>query len=336
MHDDEPFDVASVAGGAWAPGPYGLGDRLGTYTEVDDAKRRRALALLDLARPVRTFNLSDGIEPGYPGAGDRSYQQHLFVGGFDPGPGFSGECMSTEPLGPNHFAFCEERLSGTYNMSSKINGFAHAGVDGVFFDGLRGSEIVMTEGLTDLDVTTWGPPLLTRGIMLDVVGHHTRTSGDVEVAANGRPTLPGNYRVTVEDLEACLEHGGIEAIEPGDAVLLRTGWINLARTDPERFTNESPGAWLRETRWLADFRPALISTDSFMWGLFDTAVTHGNIAMGHQVLLVERGIRLGESVYCEELADSDVAIFVFVHTAMPARGAVSSNSPATAIANVDH
>jgi hypothetical protein len=335
LHDDRPFDATAVVAGAWTPGPYGSGDRLGTYNEVDDAKRRRAIAILDVSRPIRTFSLSDGIEPGYPGVSGRTYEQHLVVAGLDPGPGFSGECLSTEPYGPHRFSFCEERYSSTYNMSSKINGFAHAGVGDVFFDGVRASQIVATEGLSDLDVTTWGPPLLTRGLMLDVVGHHARTTGNVEATANGRQSLPGNHRVTVEDLEACLEHGGIDAIEPGDAVLLRTGWINLARSDPARFVRESPGPWLRETRWLADFRPALVSTDSFMWGVFDDAVTGGHTAMCHQVLFGERGIRLGESLYCEELADARVSTFVFCHAPMAARGAVSSNSPATAIANVD-
>jgi hypothetical protein len=47
------------------------------------------------------------------------------------------------------------------------------------------------------------------------------------------------------------------------------------------------------------------------------------------------GDRLGEGMYWEQLADSNVSTFVFCHAPMPARGAVSSNSPATAIANVD-
>jgi hypothetical protein len=335
MTDDSPFDSAAVLDGAWAPGPYGPGDRLGTYREVDDAKRRDALRSLDLSRPIRTFNLSDGIEPGYPGVGSRSYEQHLVVAGFDPGPNFGGECRSVEPRGPNRISSCEERFAGTYNMSSKINGFAHCGVGDVFFDGLRGPDIATTEGLTDLDVTTWGSPLLTRGVMLDVVAHHVRTTGNVEQAANGRPTLPGNYRVTVEDLQGCLDHSRVSTIQPGDAVLLRTGWINLSRSDPRRFLRESPGAWLRETRWLADLRPAIVCTDSFMWGLLDDAVTGGDPAKCHQVLLVERGIRLGESIYCEELADANVSEFVFCHAPLLARGAVSSNAPATAIANVD-
>jgi kynurenine formamidase len=139
--------------------------------------------------------------------------------------------------------------------------------------------------------------------------------------------------VTVEDLEACLEASSAGALERGDAVLLRTGWINLTRTDPQRFLSESPGPWLRETRWLADFAPALVATDSFMWGTFDPDVTGGQLGAGHQVLLVERGIRVGESFFCEELADAGATTFVFCHAALPARGAVSSNSPPIAIAN---
>lgn len=332
MADDRAIDPEAVDAGAWAPGPYGPGDRLGTYREVDDTRRARALAMLDLTRPIRTFNLSDGVEPGYPGAG-RTHDQHLVIMGFQPGPEFAGECRSVEPAGPNRLSYCEERITGTYNMSTKINGFAHAGVGEVFFDGTRGPDLAGPTGLTDLDVTTWGPPLLTRGLLLDVVGHRARTTGDVEPTANGRITMPGNARVPVEDLEACLEHAGVRGIEPGDAVLLRTGWINLTRTDPQRFLSESPGPWLRESRWLAGFRLALVGTDSFMWGTFDPGVTGGQLAAPHQVLLVEHGIRIGESVYCEELADAEVTKFVYCHAAIPARGAASSSSPPIAIAN---
>jgi kynurenine formamidase len=220
-------------------------------------------------------------------------------------------------------------------MSTKINGFAHAGVDGTFYDGTRGPEIAATTGLTDLDVRTWGSPLLTRGVLLDVVAHRARTTGDVESTANGRITLPGNAHVTIADLEAALEASGADALEPGDAVLLRTGWINLTRTDPARFLQESPGPWLLESRWLAQFRPALVGTDSFMFGTFDPSVSGGQLGANHQVLLTEHGIRVGESVYCEELADAGVTTFVFCHAPFPARGAVASNSPPMAIANVD-
>ena len=82
--DDAMFDVAAVENGAWAPGPYGPADRLGTYNEVTPQRSAAALGLLDLTRPVATFNLGETVFNGFPAFGNRPYDQHLVVSGYSP------------------------------------------------------------------------------------------------------------------------------------------------------------------------------------------------------------------------------------------------------------
>jgi kynurenine formamidase len=332
--DDGLPDLDDVAAGAWDDGPYGRGDSLGSYREVTPEKSARALAALDLSRPVRTFTLATTFFPGYPGWGGRSYLQSLVVSGTDPGPGFPGEVLSDRPRGPNAMTSFEERVELTWNIGSKINGLAHAGLGPVVYGGRRQRDLVAPHGVRALDTTTWGRPLLTRGLLVDVLAAKLDAGGaDVDTAPDGRPVLRGNYRITLEDLTDAIARQDLPALEPGDAVFLRTGWSALVRTDPARFLRGSPGVWLRETRWLAATRPALVGTDSWCWGCNDRATIGGAHGACHQELLVRHGIRIGEGLTFEELADAGVDRFVLCHNPVRADGAVSTIAPATAIAN---
>jgi len=334
MFDDSKFDVEAVVGGAWAPSRYGSDDVLGTYNEVTEQKRADALGMLDLARPIRTYSMGDGIWPGYPAYGTREFAQRLVISGYEPGEGFEGEIVGgTEGRGASKMSYSEERVSYTFNMSTKINGFTHAAVDGTFYNGHRGTDLARTEGVTAMDVPSWGAPLLTRGLMIDVAAQVAATTGDVEANQAGLPRLMDRHRITVEQMEGACERQGLPAPEPGDALCLRTGWISLTREDPERFLAGSPGPWIAENKWLASHRPALVSTDSWMWGVLDVEATEGWMSAGHQLMLVKEGIHLGESLSCEEVAAAGVDRFVFCHSPFRAQGSTSCSSPPMAIAN---
>src|SRR5207344_2527379 len=97
---------------------------------------------------------------------------------------------------------------------------------------------------------------------------------DVDAAPNGAPHLRSNYRITVEDLQAAIERAQLSTpIEPGDVILIRTGWRELITTAPRRYIEELvPGPFLRETRWLASHRPAIIGIDVWAYGILDPAL----------------------------------------------------------------
>jgi len=332
--DDEMFDTAAVEAGAWVPGPYGAGDQLGTYNEVTPEKRAAAWSLLEGASRLQTINLGDVLFNGYPGYGDRAYQQQLVIVGYAAPEGFSGINRISRPMGPMRLSFHEERVQTTYNIGSKVNGLLHCGVGELFYNGFRGREIARDHGTSALDVVSWGAPLVTRGFLIDVVGLKAERGENV-FDVNGRPVLEATYRVTLEDLEAACVRQDLPVFEPGDAIMLRTGWSNLVRADPKKFLAGSPGPWLRETRWLASHRPALVAIDSWVWGTIDPKVTKGFFNACHQELNMRFGIRFGEGFQFEELADSGADRFVLTHTPLRADGATSSSAPALAVARLD-
>jgi kynurenine formamidase len=334
VFDDVMFDVAAVENGAWVPGPYGPGDQRGTFNEVTPDKTALALALIRPHEPVKTYSLSEAMMEGFPAWGSRSYSQRLVVSGYSPSDGFAGTLIDPKPHGPGRSSVNEERVSLTYNMGTKVNGLQHVGIGDMFYNGFLGSQIAHTWGTSSLGVETMGP-IVTRGILIDVVGW-AATYGHTEiydVAPNGRPILVANYRITVEDIEAALRWEKIkEPIEPGDAVLLRTGWRELIEMDPERYLNAGPpGPFLRECRYLADRRPALIGSDSWCFELTDPSVTGGFIMSCHQELSSRFGIRIGEAIPTNELADDGVYEFVFCLSPFPALGAVANNTPPLAL-----
>jgi hypothetical protein len=331
VFDDEPFDVAAVAAGAWVPGPYGPGDQRGTCNEVTPQRTARALALLDLSRPVVTYNLSETLYEGFPAIPGRHYEQTLCLTGWPAPEGFEGIVSSrSEPIGPWRRCSLEERVATTYNMGTKINGLHHVGVNGTFYNGHRLDDIARRWGTTRLGNETQGP-VVTRGVLLDVLGCKLASEpADTQALPDGEHMLADGYRVTVEDIEAALSFEAVAPPAPGDVVLLRTGWRQLITLDPGRYLQgKRPGPHLRECRWLAVRRPAIIAMDSWKFGVHREAF--GEDMLPHQELPGKYGIRVGEAVPSDDLARDGVYEFVFCFSPQNARGAVSGSCPPLAL-----
>jgi kynurenine formamidase len=126
-----------------------------------------------------------------------------------------------------------------------------------------------------------------------------------------------------------LEAGLSAAVEPGDVVLIRTGWGRRWR-DPRRFLNEQrqPGIGLDAARWL------------FSRGVF--AAGADNVALEripsprmevHVHLLVEAGIHILECLDLEALAAAAPREFLFV--AAPLKIEAATGSPLRPFALVE-
>jgi hypothetical protein len=243
--DDTPFDYSDPANlEEWAPSRYGPDDQRGAFNEVTPEKTAAALAVLGSRPEVRTYNLGELMWNGFPAFKTdprRTYEQRLTISGYQPSPGYQdggGIVMSTEPLAANKLSYHEERfvaelspkhpvpLATTYQIASQLDNLNHIGAAEFYYNGLRGPDIAEGHGTSRLGNEHMGP-VVTRGVLLDVLGVKLANgpAGDLaEPATNGKPLLRETYRITVEDLTAAMELGGIGAIEPGDVVLLRTGW----------------------------------------------------------------------------------------------------------------
>ena len=334
--NDAPFDAAAVERGAWAPGPYGAGDQRGSWNEVTSEKTAAAWRLLDGSRPIKTYNLGDLMSEGYPAfpsaPNERIFRQTLVFGGMEAPAGIIQLNFGNRmPAGINRVTYMEERLETTYQIATQLDGLNHIGVGDMYYNGYRASEIARPNGTTALGNEHMGP-IVTRGIVLDIVGLK-RAQGQTSAlftAPDGGTVLQGSYRITVEDMQAAMAREGIAEPGPGDVVLFRTGWGHL-RGDPERYLMTYPGIFLREARWLAARRPAIVGSDT--WGLetLNPEVTGMLVFPVHQVLLTRNGIRIGEGMITEDLVEDGIFEFVFIVTPQYSAGSTAGNTPPAAL-----
>jgi hypothetical protein len=334
---DEMFDVQAVLDGAWDDTAfYRRGDRRGTLQEVTARKTRDALRLLDRGRPVFTYDLGQPMFNGMPAFATvppRVHEQRLVILGYDPPPGYDGILQSPAPLGPNRISAHEERFAAgfSYQLGTQLDHLNHIGVGPVFYGGRRGPQIAQDWGTSHLGAERAGP-IVTRGVLLDVLALKLAegASHSLAIAPNGALHLAATYRITLDDLQAAMRRARIATIEPGDAVLIRTGWNQLI-DDPESYLATEPGIYLREARWLASHRPAIIGSDN--WGLEVTGnpISAANVFPVHQELITHHGIRIGEAIVLDRLAHDRMFEFVYIVTPQIARGATAGNTPPCAL-----
>ncbi|MGH9288804.1 MAG: cyclase family protein [Acidimicrobiales bacterium] len=362
--DDTFFDYADPANFAdWVPSIYGAGDQRGAFNEVTPDKTADAMKVLQggRGRGVRTFQLGELMTNGFPGyvtSPPRTYDQRLTLFGYTPPDDFvsrGGIFQGPTPLGRNRIHAHEERFgceltpgfnepfSTTYQIGTSLDNLNHAGAGGFFYNGFRGPDIAEWWGTNALGNEHMGP-IVTRGVLLDVLGLKLKVDDSViEPAANGKPVLAPNYRITIEDIQEAMRLGGIEEIEPGDVVLIRTGWnqfLDRSRGafDPAELQRWGaaagmPGIYLAEARWLATMRPAIVGSDTWALEVLGSDANEPDVVFPvHQELLMRHGIRIVESAVLDALADAGVHEYVFIVTPQFAAGATAANAPPAALA----
>lgn len=335
--DDEMFDVEAVLAGAWVPGPYGPDDQRGTFNELTPERAASALKVLDRNGPVNWYQLGEELFngfPAFPATPPRLHEMYLYVLGYQPPAGFvegGGIFAGLNPIGPNKVSVNEERFAEnfTFQIGTQLDGLGHVGVGDIFYNGFLGADLASPTGLTALGNETMGP-VIARAVIYDVVGLKVAqaATGDFFEAPNGRPVLRDDYRITLDDLGACLERQRVRRrIGAGDVPILHTGWTHLALDDPDRYLAQEPGIYLAEARAFAERRPALIAGDA--WGLevLTPAVTGGNALPCHQELLGKFGIRIGEGFVTDAALADNVFEGVLVYTPQNVPGATCGSSP---------
>ena len=91
--------------------------------------------------------------------------------------------------------------------------------------------------------------IFTRGVLVDVAG------------LKGVNMLGDSYEITPSDLEQALTRQNI-SLQPGDAVLIYTGWGQLWEKDNARYLRSNPGIGVPAAQWLAKQNPILVGSDN--------------------------------------------------------------------------
>jgi kynurenine formamidase len=193
--------------------------------------------------------------------------------------------------------------SGTH-----IDALCHQACGVKLFGGLATDSVESPTGFTRLGVETV-PPLLGRGVLLDVAGW----KGAV---------LPPKYSISADDLRGCAEAQG-SPVNRGDVLLVRTGYAALWRNEPGYL--DAAGVGKSGTLWAAEQGVVAVGADNMAWDApEDRDPETGATLFAHVYLLPQKGIFILENLNLEELARDRCYAFAFVGIPLKLVGATGS------------
>ena len=197
------------------------------------------------------------------------------------------------------------------HVGTHIDALSHVSHEGRLHGGLDAAEAQRGGRFSDLGVETIAP-MVCRGWLLDV----PNTLGV-------RACEPG-YEITPDDLARAAAQHSVDP-QPGDVVLVRSGWAQRW-DDREAYVGHDsgvPGPGEAGARWLAALQPRAVGADSIAFERLAPGAGHA-LLPAHRVLLVEAGVHIIETMNLEELAHARVYEFTFILAPLPLVGATGS------------
>ena len=198
----------------------------------------------------------------------------------------------------------------------QFDGFTHQTIGDSLYNCVKVADVATRGGFTKLGIEHVGS-LITRGVLIDVA------------ALKGVAMLGDTYPITVDDLQRALQQQKL-TLQPGDAVIVHTGWGRLWDTDGARYLRTNPGLTTAAAEWLAKQDPMLIGTDNGPVGV--TPDPDPNLSNPvHQIALVVNGIYLLENLKLDELAGKQVYEFALIVQPLKIQGGTGSTVAPVAV-----
>ena len=275
------------------PSKWGAGDQRGA------ANHMKAETVLRAARLIRTgqvFELGHRLEEGMPLQNTRTFELHT---------------KRTAPLaGSNRRGSNEEIvLAEIGQVGTQFDGFAHQTIGDSLYNCFKIDDIATRNGFSKLGIENIGA-LMTRGVLLDIA------------ALKGVEMLPDTYEITVADLQQALQRQQL-TLQPGDAVLLHTGWGRLWGKENERYMRTNPGVDVAGSEWLARQDVMLIGADTAPVNVTPSPDAKLSNPI-HQIALVVNGVFLLENLRLDELAAQRAYEFALIVEPLKLVGATGS------------
>lgn len=288
------------ADSARCPSKWGAGDQRGSGNHMKPATVLRAARLI---RTGETFELAHALSPSMPFFGTRRFDLHTKRTFMNP---------QSNRRGSNE----EIVVSEIGHVGTQFDGFAHQTIGGSLYNCFELEAVATRSGFTKLGVQNVGT-LMTRGVLVDVA------------RSKGIAMLPDAYEITVADLERALEQQK-QTLQPGDAVLIRTGWSALWGTDNARYVKTNPGIGVAAAEWLARQDPMLVGADN--WSVEVAPNPNADLSLPiHQLLLVVNGIHLLENLDLQALAAARADVFALILQPLKIEGGTGSTVAPVAI-----
>ena len=236
MADPElvPEAILEQGGLKVSKSPWGADDEIGRLNWVTPESTAAILDHLD-GRHVFDLNVEYFIGmPSWVAAGDPPYgiwMTHTPQGSVNDNlSGVGSEVHET-------YSYCGDSIHMYTHCGTHIDTLNHLGFYGKFWNGWEadrdlGSRIWTKGGLEKY------PPVIARGVLLDVAGMH------------GVDVLDDAYAITPKDLQDTVAKQGVE-LRKGDVVLVRTGRMNVW-PDFDGYLKNTPGIGLDAAKWLCE------------------------------------------------------------------------------------
>jgi kynurenine formamidase len=278
---------------ARCPSKWGAADERGS------ANHQKPAAVLNAAKLIKSgevIELAHVLGPSMAFFGTRRFDVHTkrtFMNQFSNMRGSNEEIIVTE-LG---------------QVGTQFDGFAHQTHLNSWYNCQKVDENADRSGFKKFGIHNVGA-LFTRGVLIDVAGF------------KGVEMLGDSYEITVEDLEGALKKQNL-ALQPGDAVVIHTGWGKLYGKDNPRYVKTCPGIGVKAAEWLAAKDPLLLGADNWPVEVAPNPDKQLSLPV-HQIALVVNGIHLLENLKLDELAQKGVGEFAFVMQPLKIQGGSGS------------
>jgi kynurenine formamidase len=299
-----PAEFVDVAARVRNWGRWGDDDEIGTLNLIDGEAVRRGAACV---RSGRRFSLAVRFDDQGPQIGSipgRVNPQHTMLGINVPYQG-----------SPDGFCTSDDVVTMGLQAATHWDALSHVSYGGYLYNGFPASSITAEEGATRCGIHRVGA-VTTRGVLLDVA------------RARGVDRLPPGEGVSVDDLDAAVALASV-AIEPGDALLVRTGNMQVYRAgDRETYTGgHQPGLTMATAEWTRRHDVAVVATDTVAFEVYPCEDDRVLFPV-HLLHLRDMGLTQGQNFDLEALAadcaDDGVYTFLLEATPLPFTGAVGS------------
>lgn len=298
-------------------GRWGEDDQVGALNLVGAEQIRYAAGLVRKGRSISLTMPYDqrGPQPGgfrnnpqllatATGVDHLSGAQEPLPGGFGPARGFG---------------YFDDVLIMPTQCGTQWDALCHIFWEGRMWNG-RSAGQVTSRGAESNGIEHYTGRIVMRGVLVDAARHR------------GVEALRPGEAVTQNDVEDFLDAHGL-AVRPGDALLVRTGFMAARRGDWGDYAGgPAPGLSLHMAPWLHRHDVAAVATDT--WGVEVRPNEIGYFQPLHLVSLVHGGIAFGEMFDLDALAadcaEDGVYEFMFVASPLPLTGA--SGAPVSGLA----
>ena len=283
------------------PSKWGAGDERGSGNHMKNPE-----TLLRGARLIKTgevIELGHTLGPGMPFFGPRVFNlitKRTFMN-----------------AGANARGSNEEIVTGEIGqVGTQFDGFAHQTHGGSLYNCFKQDDISTRSGFTKLGIEKVGM-FFARGVLLDIA------------ALKGVDMLGDTYEITVGDLQQAMANQNIK-INPGDAIIINTGWGRLYGKDNARFVKSTPGVGVAAAEWLVKQDPLLVGSDN--WPVEVSPNPDKDLSLPvHQIFLVINGVHLLENMKLDELVAKKVYEFAFTMQPLKIQGGSGSTVAPAAI-----